>query len=350
MSSAFPWVALVAALLLVHSCQCAYPRVAQQLGMHVPNSLPKDPQLDHWLAETYPQDDPHFRNGTGIQVLSWDPRIFVYRGFLSDEECEAIKKAAGPRLYRSGVVDAETGMSKNDDIRTSKGMFFSHGENPTVKSVEERLARITMTHPMQGEGVQVLKYNIGEKYGPHHDYFSHDQADEGGGNRLVTALMYLANVEEGGETVFPKVPVPPWQTKEHYSECAMKGLANKPRKGDVTIFWSIRGDGTFDHRSLHGSCPVIQGEKWSATKWIHIAKLSEGHVVRKQYVPPPPPDTAGCINRHKMCEHWAESGECIDNAGYMMGSKQTPGDCIKACNRCEWGPNDPAFKGKYAFV
>jgi hypothetical protein len=26
-------------------------------------------------------------------------------------------------------------------------------------------------------------------------------------------------------------------------------------------------DGTFDHKSLHGSCPVIKGEKWSATKW-----------------------------------------------------------------------------------
>eukprot|EP00955_Chlamydomonas_euryale_P092413 364705-Chlamydomonas_euryale.AAC.14 len=46
---------------------------------------------------------------------------------------------------------------------------------------------------------------IGEKYGPHHDYFSHAAADEGGGNRLVTALMYLSDVEEGGETVFPKV-------------------------------------------------------------------------------------------------------------------------------------------------
>jgi hypothetical protein len=26
-------------------------------------------------------------------------------------------------------------------------------------------------------------------------------------------------------------------------------------------------DGTFDYKSLHGSCPVITGVKFSATKW-----------------------------------------------------------------------------------
>lgn len=29
----------------------------------------------------------------------------------------------------------------------------------------------------------------------------------------------------------------------------------------------MHADGTFDYKSLHGSCPVIAGEKWSATKW-----------------------------------------------------------------------------------
>lgn len=47
----------------------------------------------------------------------------------------------------------------------------------------------------------------------------------------------------------------------------MKGLAYKPRKGDIVLFWSIKTDGRFDPKSLHGSCPVIRGQKWSATKW-----------------------------------------------------------------------------------
>jgi prolyl 4-hydroxylase len=44
-------------------------------------------------------------------------------------------------------------------------------------------------------------------------------------------------------------------------------LASQPSSCHVVLFWSIRPDGTFDPKSFHGSCPVIKGEKWSATKW-----------------------------------------------------------------------------------
>ena len=36
-----------------------------------------------------------------------------------------------------------------------------------------------------------------------------------------------------------------------------------------------------------------------------------------RYVPPPPPDIPGCVDHHKLCEHWAESGECTDNPGEL---------------------------------
>jgi hypothetical protein len=53
--------------------------------------------------------------------------------------------------------------------------------------------------------------------------------------------MYLTDVEEGGETVFPHVPKLPHQTTANgWSNCSQKGLALRPRKGDATLFWSIR--------------------------------------------------------------------------------------------------------------
>ena len=33
---------------------------------------------------------------------------------------------------------------------------------------------------------------------------------------------------------------------------------------------SLKPNGELDESSLHGSCPVTKGEKWSATKWIHV--------------------------------------------------------------------------------
>ena len=67
--------------------------------------------------------------------------------------------------------------------------------------------------------------------------------------------------------VFPNVKVPPQQTAEHYSACAMKGLAVKPAAGSAVAFWSLQTDGRLDSGALHGGCPVLKGTKWSATKW-----------------------------------------------------------------------------------
>ena len=39
----------------------------------------------------------------------------------SSGECEEVMRLAKPRLYRSGVANAETGESLLSDIRTSKG-------------------------------------------------------------------------------------------------------------------------------------------------------------------------------------------------------------------------------------
>jgi prolyl 4-hydroxylase len=51
------------------------------------------------------------------------------------------------------------------------------------------------------------------------------------------------------------------------AECGRRGIAVKPRKGSALLFWSLSPDGkTKDMTSLHGGCPVLKGDKWSATK------------------------------------------------------------------------------------
>lgn len=37
------------------------------------------------------------------------------------------------------------------------------------------------------------------------------------------------------------------------------------------LFYSLDLEGSQDPSSLHTGCPIIQGVKWTATKWIHTS-------------------------------------------------------------------------------
>lgn len=96
----------------------------------------------------------------------------------------------------------------------------------------------------------------------------------------------------------------------------------KPHKGDALLFFNLHPNATPDTYSLHGGCPVIEGEKWSATKWIHVHSfdriISDGN----------------CTDANVNCEKWAALGECTKNPEYMVGTPDVPGYCRKACRKC----------------
>ena len=88
------------------------------------------------------------------KVLDADARIFLIKGFLTDEEADHIRTISGERMTRSGVVEADGGTAISD-IRTSSGTFLERGEDEVVKRVEERIAAWTLLPVHNGEGLQV---------------------------------------------------------------------------------------------------------------------------------------------------------------------------------------------------
>ncbi|PIN17235.1 Procollagen-proline dioxygenase [Handroanthus impetiginosus] len=207
-----------------------------------------------------------------VEVISWEPRAFIFHNFLSKEECEYLISIAEPHMEKSTVVDNETGKSKDSRVRTSSGTFLARGRDKIVRNIEKRIADFTFIPTEHGEGLQVLHYEVGQKYEPHYDYFLDEFNTQNGGQRIATVLMYLSDVEEGGETVFPAAKgnfssVPWWN---ELSECGKGGVSVKPKMGDALLFWSMKPDATLDPSSLHGGCPVIKGNKWSSTKWMHV--------------------------------------------------------------------------------
>ncbi|KAL6518879.1 putative prolyl 4-hydroxylase 7 [Orobanche hederae] len=261
---------------------------------------------------------------TRVTQISWIPRAFLYRGFLTDEECDHLIFLAKDKLEKSMVADNESGKSVESEVRTSSGMFLNKAQDEIVSSIEARIAAWTFLPIENGEAMQILHYEHGQKYEPHFDYFYDKANQELGGHRVATVLMYLSNVEKGGETVFPVSEVK--QAKgDDWSECAKEGYAVKPEKGDALLFFSLHPNATTDPSSLHGSCPVIEGEKWSATKWIHVRSFDKA-----------PVDLPGgdCVDSDANCPAWAIRGECDKNALYMVGSEDSTGFCRKSCKVC----------------
>lgn len=189
-----------------------------------------------------------------INVLSKveKPCILHLENALSDEECDELIQISEQRLEPSTVIDPKTGEEKLATGRTSNGMSYSLHEHPLVAKIEKRIAELTGFPVRNGEGLQILNYKIGHEYKAHFDYFPTNKVDPGrGGQRVATFLMYLNDVEAGGETVFPKA-----------------GVSIVPKKGSAVYFHYGNSKGQVDPMSLHSSIPVMKGEKWVATKWI----------------------------------------------------------------------------------
>ena len=221
---------------------------AQAQGL--PPAVPvPDPNLD----ESPLYIDAGDRRVAVLQAM-YNPRVVVFGDLLSGEECEQLIELAKPRLARSLTVATKTGGEEVNADRTSNGMFFQRGESELVRRIEQRIARLVNWPEENGEGLQILQYGPGAEYKPHYDYF--DPVEPGtptilkrGGQRVGTLVMYLAEPEKGGGTVFPDVH-----------------LEVSPKRGNGVFFSYDRAHPST--RTLHGGAPVLEGEKWIATKWL----------------------------------------------------------------------------------
>ncbi|PNW76919.1 hypothetical protein CHLRE_11g481200v5 [Chlamydomonas reinhardtii] len=276
------------------------------------------------LAAAAPRTEPW------VETISWNPRAFIHHHFLTPEEADHLVGIGSKRVSRSLVVDAQTGQSRLDDIRTSFGAAFGRGEDPVIAEIEERVAEWTHLPPEHQEPMQILRYVDGQKYGAHWDWFDdpvHHAAYLAEGNRYATVVLYLSDVEYGGETNLPLADAidPEAQSPKGLSPCASAwGISVKPKKGDALLFFDMDIMGSVgDRRTLHTACPAIRGTKWTATKWIH----------NKPYMGEYDPLAAAarCADTAADCPQLAAAGECEKNMARMVG---VTGMCRASCRDC----------------
>ena len=184
------------------------------------------------------------------------PELIVFADVLSPDECGEMIERSRHRLKRSTIVDPATGREDVIRNRTSEGIWYQRGEDAFIERIERRISNL-MNWPVEnGEGLQILRYGATGEYRPHFDYFPPDQPGSAvhtaqGGQRVATLVIYLNDVPDGGETIFPEARI---------------SVAAK--QGGAVYFRYMNGSRQLDPLTLHGGAPVLSGEKWIMTKWM----------------------------------------------------------------------------------
>jgi len=199
-------------------------------------------------------------DASAVQVISWAPRVLLYRQFLAPWEASYLMRLGGDSLHPS-TVRTKDGKDVADPERSSDGAFLFQSHDFVLRSVEERIAAWTQLPSEHGEHMYLLRYRKGQEYKQHHDSFDPNLAEQLGlnitetmgpaGARVATVILYLQSPTEGGATRFP-----------------LLGIDVRPQPGDALLFWTFSPENEFEMGTLHAGMPVIAGEKFIATKWL----------------------------------------------------------------------------------
>jgi len=209
------------------------------------------------LHTQYPR--VHIPNQSGLEFFTID-------NFVTDEECDYLCSIIEKTSYRSQVAGAGNTASTVMESRTSSTSTLVDSD-PTVKTLNQRISNILGIPEANGENMQGQIYQEGQEFRHHRDYFEGDGYINhclSSGQRTYTFMIYLNDVEEGGETNFPE----------------LDNLSIKPKKGMAVVWRNSNGQGTENPASLHAGTPVVKGKKIIITKWFRVNEWNSAEDAR----------------------------------------------------------------------
>ncbi|MET0239606.1 MAG: 2OG-Fe(II) oxygenase [Sphingobium sp.] len=179
-----------------------------------------------------------------------DAELFIVRDFLSADECVAVMALIDAARRPSTIADS----NGDTAFRTSETCDLP-GTEPLIATLDRQFADFIGIDPRHGESMQGQRYEVGQEFKPHTDYFEPNGPDyqrycARSGNRTWTLMAYLNEPQAGGATRFTKL-----------------GKTFQPETGKL-ICWNNRGPGgTLNPYTLHHGMKVRAGTKYVITKW-----------------------------------------------------------------------------------
>lgn len=210
---------------------------------------------------------PHFVDGEDAIAAQVGPWVLMLDNFLSADEAKTlIDLGAAIGYERStdvGEMDGDGTLERVvSEGRTSTNAWCNTvecSEDPVVIAVYDRILNLTQIPIVNSEPFQLLRYEPGQFYESHHDYIGYEIKQKQG-VRILTVFLYLNDVEEGGETDYPRL-----------------SMTVKPKIGRALIWPSVFDDdpNTADDRTTHQALAVTRGIKFGANAWLHQRAMGE---------------------------------------------------------------------------
>jgi len=221
---------------------------------------------EHVIVHSRPEYAEGDNQDNATHILG--PWVITVDNFIKDDETARLIELGGDEGYErstdvgkklfDGSFDA-----KQSKTRTSENAWCNNEchKDPLAKSAIDSIERLTGVPEVNSEYLQLLKYEKGQFYRRHHDYI--DQTwDRPPGPRILTAFLYLNDVEAGGGTNFPGL-----------------NLTIMPKKGRILLWPSVRDEdpNLKDYRTDHQALDVEKGRKFAANAWLHLRDFKTPH-------------------------------------------------------------------------
>jgi prolyl 4-hydroxylase len=189
---------------------------------------------------------------SGIQrVPSPKLTLFIKKNFLTPDECVKVIRLIDANRRPSTLAN----YNGDAAFRTSETCDLD-GNEPIVKAIEEKIAAFSRLDPAYGEPIQGQRYEVGQEFKAHTDYFEpqgedYEKYTSIAGQRTWTVMIYLNEPEAGGATRFK----------------AIDKLV-QPETGKLLAWNNRRPDGSPNPSTIHHAMKVRAGLKYVITKWF----------------------------------------------------------------------------------
>ncbi|MEO5867268.1 MAG: 2OG-Fe(II) oxygenase [Sphingomonas sp.] len=194
----------------------------------------------------------HLNALTGVQrVPTAKLTLFLHRAFLDAATCDALIARIEDHRRPSTISDS----NGDPTFRTSETCDLD-ASDPVVARLEAQILDLTGLDSRYGEPLQGQRYEAGQEFKLHTDYFEPSGADyrrycDVAGQRTWTVMLYLNTPRAGGATRFKAID-----------------KIVQPEMGKLLAWNNLRPDGTPNAATLHQGMKVRAGVKYVITKWF----------------------------------------------------------------------------------